>query len=159
MDRLTIYIEFARIMVERDRRLLGAIRGWAATHPPETSLNSPARSPARDRMFEEAQGLVGEIDRLKKKVAERSTAAAVKLGSIYADFDDRVTKAEGRLAKGLDERALDVESQLQELTNLGEQITAASSDDSGKSLLQDAVRQPVQEDSPPPSAASFRDAG
>jgi hypothetical protein len=156
MDRLTTYIEFARVMVERDRRLLGAIRGWGATHPPETSLNSPARSPA---MFEEAKGLVGEIDRLKKKVAVRSTAASVKLGSIYADFDDRVTKAEGRLAKGLDERALDVESQLQELTNLGEQITAASSDDSGKSLLQDAVRQPVQEDSPPPSAASFRDAG
>jgi hypothetical protein len=77
-------------------------------------------------LFKDADQLVADINDLKTKVAARSAAGSTKIARVYADFDDRVTKAEASLAKGLDEKALNVESAIAELTNLGEQVSAAS---------------------------------
>jgi hypothetical protein len=78
-------------------------------------------------LFKDADQLVQDINNLKTKVATRSAAGSTKIARVYADFDDRVTKAEASLSKSLDEKALNVESAIAELTNLGEQVLGASS--------------------------------
>ena len=82
-------------------------------------------------MFEEAKSVISDIETLKKKIADRSVKASVKIAGIYSDYDDRVTKAEHTLAKSLDSHAMDIESAARELSNLGESITASSSEGGG----------------------------
>jgi hypothetical protein len=89
-------------------------------------------------MFEEAKTVVSDIKSLKKKIADRSVKSSVKIAGIYSDYDDRVSKAELTLAKSLDSHAMDIESAARELSNLGESITAASSDDTAETKSEGA---------------------
>lgn len=82
------------------------------------------------KLFPEATDALGMIGDLKKKVADRSGKFSSKVGAIYADYDERLTKAEGSLAKTLDAHAMDFESAVsEELSNVGKQISDASSEE------------------------------
>lgn len=78
-------------------------------------------------MFEEAKAVLIDIETLKRKVADRAVRSSSKLVGLYADFDIRLTASEGKLAKALDDHALNVEAVVKDLTNLGEQASAESS--------------------------------
>lgn len=84
----------------------------------------------QNSQFPEVTSLVADIAGLRAKIAARATKSSVKLGNLYTSFDARVSSAETTLQKALDERALDVESAVRQLTNLGEQVSAAALDTS-----------------------------
>lgn len=77
-------------------------------------------------------GIFGEpqvpkaIAEIRRKVAERDAKGADVMAGAYDDYDARVTAAERQLVGDLDGHALDVEAALAELSNRGEQVTAAS---------------------------------
>lgn len=77
-------------------------------------------------------GIFGEpvvpkaIAGLRRRVAERDAVGLGVVENAYTDFDARMTKAERQLVGDLDGHALDVEAALAELSNRGEQVTAAS---------------------------------
>lgn len=94
-------------------------------------------------------GIFGEpprhVDDLKRRVRERDAQGAERVFRAYADYDDRMTAAEKALAADLDGHALAQEAALQELSNRGEGVSAASSNEHADA---EAV----------PAAQTFRDA-
>lgn len=87
-------------------------------------------------LFAGASDVAHGIARLKARVAERSAASVVKMERVYVDYEDRLTKAEAKLSSELDSHALDAEHAVQELTNAGEQVSAASGDSSFRSAAE-----------------------
>lgn len=82
----------------------------------------------------------GHINRLKERVKTRDDESAVKLDRVYHDYEDRLTRAENKLQSDLDGHALSAEAAISELSNRGEQVTAAVSDESiGESAITNAT--------------------
>ena len=104
-DPLTIYIDFARLMVERDLRIIREIK-----------------------MFDEAKKLTTDINALKVQVAARIDKSRLKISNIFLDFDARVGAAEAQIQQNLDAQALEVEAVVRDLTNAGESVSTASAD-------------------------------
>jgi hypothetical protein len=78
-------------------------------------------------LFAGASDVAQGIARLRARVAERSAASVVKMERAFVDYEDRLTKAEAKLAGELDRHALEAEGAMQELTNAGEQVFNDSS--------------------------------
>lgn len=84
-------------------------------------------------VFEKAQKILADIANLEARVNDRADKAALRLDRAYHDFEDRISKAEWDLQKQLDGHALSVEAAVRGLSNVGEQVAAASSNGSGES--------------------------
>jgi hypothetical protein len=85
-------------------------------------------------MFEKDKNdLVGAIKALRLQVTSRGQGMAATLQNAYLDFEDRLSQVEKKLIGELDGHALDVESTVRELTNMGEQVANAASSGSGTS--------------------------
>ncbi len=69
---------------------------------------------------------------LKKRVSDRDDESTLKLERAWIDYHDRLMTAEQKVISDFDAHALEAESAMQELSNRGEQVTAAASNAFGQ---------------------------
>ena len=68
---------------------------------------------------------------LKERVNKRDTESELKLERAWIDYHDRLTQAENKVVGDFDKHAMEAEAAMKELSNRGEEITAAVSNASG----------------------------
>jgi hypothetical protein len=69
---------------------------------------------------------------LKKRMSERESESTLRLERAWIDYHDRLRAAEQKVIGDFDAHALEAESAMKELSNRGEQVTAAASNISGQ---------------------------